>query len=186
MEIDQSIDLAVENVLDHAVLLVATGLFTLTIVLTTVQVVVRQVPFIPSEWFYWTVPAARFLLIIMTYVGGAAVARNNEHISIDIILDWIGQLVPRLRLLLAFVADVIIVVFLTMALYGTWLSITSSWGTSVGGISGVTSGYIYLGIGIGLLFMLVYEAEDAVEAVQTWLAGEWRTEVDEEEVIRDA
>jgi TRAP-type C4-dicarboxylate transport system permease small subunit len=179
MEIDQSIEITVENVFDRVILIAATGLFALTVILTTLQVIVRQTPFLPSEWFIWTVPAARFLLIIMTYVGGAVVTRNNEHISISLILDWLGQFVPRLRTSLMVVSDVIVIAFLGMALYGTYLSTTGNWRTSVGGISGITSGYIYLGIGLGLLAMLVYEVDDAVEAVQSLLTGDWQTTTDE-------
>jgi TRAP-type C4-dicarboxylate transport system permease small subunit len=121
----------------------------------------------------------------MTYIGGAAVARNNEHISISIILDRLGQRTPRLRTALSLITDVIVVVFLGMALYGTYLNTVNNWTTPVGGISGIMSGYIYFGIGLGVFAMVIYEIDDAVESTKSILGGLRRKSVGNEEVRED-
>jgi len=165
MEADQSLSVKKENVLDKAFLYVAVALFGLTLLLTTVQVLVRQIPFLGFIDVNWTVPVARFTLIIMTYIGGAVATRNREHISIDLVLDWVGKFYPRLRITLNILSDFIVIAFLTIAVYGTILSTTGNWNTSVGAVSGITSGYIYLGIGIGILGMLIYELQHIYETI---------------------
>lgn len=186
MEIDQSLDIEVDNILDAAFLYVATGLFALTVVLTTAQVLVRQIPFLSFINISWSVPVARFTLIIMTYIGGAVVTRNQEHISIDLILDWIGQYYPRFRLGVASIADVIVIGFLAIAVYGAYLSTTSNWTTSVGAVQGITSGHLYLGIGIGLAGMLLYELQHFIKMIRALLDGRARRELrEEDEVVVD-
>lgn len=184
MDIDQSIDLKVDNILDAAFLYAATGLFALTVVLTTAQVLVRQVPFLTFININWSVPVARFTLIIMTYIGGAVVTRNQEHISIDLILDWVGKYYPRFRVVVASIADVIVIGFLSIAVYAAYLSTTNNWTTSVGAVQGITSGHLYLGIGIGLAGMLVYELQHFIAMIRALSEGRAHAELrDEEEVV---
>jgi len=165
MEVDQSIGIRTDTVVDRVLLYVASGLFALTVLLATVQVFVRQTGILPSQYFTWTVPVARFLLIIMTYVGGAVVTRNGEHISIDVMLDWFAESRPRTRATLSALSRVVVIAFLAMAVYGAGISTVENWSTSVGGVQGITSGYIYSGIAVGLFFMLLYEVQDLVETV---------------------
>ncbi|QCC49412.1 TRAP transporter small permease [Halobellus limi] len=165
MEADQSLSIKKENVLDRVFLYTAVALFGLTLLLTTVQVLVRQIPFLGFIDANWTVPVARFTLIIMTYIGGAVATRNREHISIDLVLDWVGKFYPRLRIGLNIISDLIVIAFLTIAVYGTMLSTSGNWNTSVGAVSGITSGYIYLGIGVGLLGMLIYELQHIYDTI---------------------
>ncbi|POG54294.1 TRAP transporter small permease [Haloferax marisrubri] len=185
MDIDQSINLEVENTLDAAFLYLATGLFGLTVVLTTAQVLVRQIPILSFININWSVPVARFTLIIMTFIGGAVVTRNQEHISIDMILDWVGNYYPRFRVVVATIADAIVIGFLTIALYGAYLSTVSNWTTSVGAVQGITSGHLYLGIGVGLAGMLIYEVQHFVNMIRALLDGSARTELFEKDEVVD-
>lgn len=185
MEVDQSLDVEDDTLLDRAFLYVATGLFALTIALATAQVLVRQLPFLSFIKIDWTVPVARFVLIVMTYIGAAVVTRNREHISIGILLDWVGKRYPRVRLGLSSVADVIVIGFLAIAVYGAALSTIGNWTTSVGSVRGISSGYIYLGIGIGLLGMLVYELMHLSAAIRAFLTGRVRAVVTDEKAVSD-
>lgn len=180
MDIEQTIDITENNIVDQFVLYTATVLFALTIILTTIQVVVRHISFLPSEHFHWTVPAARFILIVMTYVGGAVVTRNHEHISIDLMLDWIADSLPRLRRSLTVISSFVVIAFLAMALYGVGLSTVKNWSTSVGSISGITGGYIYLGMAFGLFFMLLYEVQDLTSSIYTFASRRTSTDMNEE------
>lgn len=182
MDLDQSIDVKTENVLDRGFLYVATGLFALTIILTTIQVLVRQLPFLSFIDINWSVPVARFILIIMTYIGGAVVTRNQEHISIDIMLDWVGKFYPRVRLLFASIADLVVIAFLAIAVYSTYLSTINNWTTSVGAVAGITSGHLYLGIGIGLLGMLIYETQHFWTMIRTLQQGKAQARLQQEEI----
>jgi len=160
MEIDQSISVRNTGLLDRIVLYSATLLFALTVILATTQVFVRLVGFIPGDLFYWTVPLARLIFIVMTYVGAAVAIRNQEHISIDMLLDRLEKRNPLLRTVLDAFVGVAVIVFLAIALYGLYLSTVSNWTSPIGGLAGVNSGYVYLGMGTGVLLMLIYSLDD--------------------------
>jgi len=185
MEADQSLNIKNENIIDKVFLYAAIALFGLTILLTTVQVLVRQVPFLGFIDINWSVPVARFLLIVLTYIGGAVATHNREHISIDLVLDWVGKFFPRLRTGLKILSDFIVIAFLAIALYGAILSTGSNWNTSVGAVSGITSGYIYLGIGIGLLGMLFYEIQHMYETAIKIRQNSKESGAKQEERVKD-
>lgn len=156
MEFDQSLDLKTDTWFDRIVLYLGTGLFALTVVLATIQVAVRVFDLPTWGTMYWTEPLARFVLIVATYIGAAVATRNNEHVSIKFIQEKIADRSPRLARALRLVNAAIVLVFLVVAFRGTAESAIDDWGTSIGGIDFVTSGVLYLGITVGLFFMLAY------------------------------
>ncbi|WP_266082378.1 TRAP transporter small permease [Haladaptatus caseinilyticus] len=160
MEVDQSLDLRKDTLFDRAVLYTATALFTLTIVLTTVQVFVRWFNIPTFGVLHWTQPAAKFLFIIATYFGAAVAIRNGEHISIRFMLERIKNWNTNVGRLLSIFSDLIVIGFLGVALRATVVMATDAWSTSIGGIGFVTSGYIYFGISIGISLTILYAAVD--------------------------
>lgn len=154
MEIDQSLGLKQNNAFDSIVLYTATALFALTIVFTILQVTVRT---FGLGAFTWTEPFGRFTLIIGTFFGAAVATRNHEHIKIDLVLDKLTQGRPLLRRIFDSIVGIIVVIFALIAFRSTIGAAANNWTTSIGGVSGVTSGMIYLGISIGLGLMLLYE-----------------------------
>ncbi|XVH33426.1 TRAP transporter small permease (plasmid) [Haloferacaceae archaeon DSL9] len=176
MEVDQSLGLNRDTWYDRVILYTATALFALTIALATVQVLVRQlnIQFLGS--MYWTEPAARFVLIVATYLGAAVATRNREHISIKFILERIEVRWPSVGVLLRAFVVVITLIFISVALYGTLTSAVSDWRTSIGGIAFVTSGVLYLGISVGLFLMIFYDVLNLKEDLQAFFSEEERVE----------
>lgn len=166
MEIDQSLDLRQDTLFDRAVLHTATGLFTLTIVLTTLQVFIRWLNLPTFGFLHWTEPAARFILIIATYIGAAVALRNNEHISIRFLLERLRNRNPLVGRIVTILGDLIVIGFLGIALRGTAETTYVDWTTSIGGIGFVTSGHLYLGISVGLGLMLLYALADFAVAIK--------------------
>lgn len=162
MEIDQSLDLKRDHLFDRIVLYTATGLFAITIVLTTIQIFVRLLDLPTFGVLHWTEPAARFILIVATYVGAAVAIRNNEHISIQFLLERLTEWKPRIGLTVQVLGELIVISFLVVALQGTTITAFGNWTTSIGGIGFVTAGHIYLGISIGIALMVIYAAIDIV------------------------
>lgn len=160
MEIDQSLDLHRDHLFDRIVLYSATGLFTFTIVLTTIQVFVRLLNIPTFGFLHWTAPAARFVLIVATYLGAAVAVRNSEHIAIRFLLERLRGWKPRIGLTVQLLGKLIVIGFLLVALWGTTLATIGDWTTSIGGIGFVTAGHLYLGIGIGVALMLIYALID--------------------------
>lgn len=156
MEIDQSLDLKQNTLLDRVVMYAAVGLFALTIVLATIQVLVRQFNLPVSA--QWTEPLARFILIVATYFGAAVATRNREHIRMTYILDKLEDRYPRVRTRFDLFSSVVVIAFLAFALWGTVPATVANWGSEMGGIRLVTSGMLYLGISTGLALMLLFES----------------------------
>ncbi|NHN49426.1 TRAP transporter small permease subunit [Halostella sp. JP-L12] len=166
MEIDQSLDLKRDHVFDKLVLYGATALFGLTIVLTTLQVFIRWLDLPTFGFLHWTEPAARFVLIVATYVGAAVAVRNNEHIAIQFLLERLTRWKPRVGVTVQLLGKVVAIGFLAIAFWGTTLRAIDDWTTSIGGIDIVTSGHLYLGIAVGVGLMLLYAVVDIVELVR--------------------
>lgn len=160
MEVDQSLDLRKDTLFDRAVLYTATAFFTLTIVLTTVQVFIRWFNIPTLGFLHWTQPAAKFLFIIATYFGAAVAIRNGEHISIRFMLERIRNWNTTVGRTLSIISDLVVIGFLAVALRATAVMAADAWSTSIGGIGFVTSGYIYLGISIGIALTTLYAVAD--------------------------
>jgi TRAP-type C4-dicarboxylate transport system permease small subunit len=171
MEIDQSLDLKRDTLFDRAVLYAATGLFTLTIVLTTMQVFIRWLELPTFGVLHWTEPAARFVLIIATYLGAAVALRNNEHISIRFLLERLTDWNPALGRAIHVLGDLIVIGFLAIALRGTIATTIGDWTTSIGGIGLVTSGHLYLGITVGIGLTLLYAVVDLIVTLYGLVSG---------------
>ncbi|WP_164974758.1 TRAP transporter small permease [Halegenticoccus tardaugens] len=183
MEIDQSLDLKRDTWFDAAILYTATALFGLTIVLAAAQVFIRVFNVPTFGKMYWTEPAARFILIVATYLGAAVATRNNQHIAIRYLLDKVQERYPRVGSALTLFVGVVVLIFVSVALQGSVLSAVSDWNTSIGGISFVTSGRLYLGISVGLALMAIYELLKMKNSVVN-LIGE--TSRDESGAVRES
>jgi TRAP-type C4-dicarboxylate transport system permease small subunit len=171
MDIDQSIAVRENTLVDRLVLHTATLLFAVTVLLATAQVLIRFTNVIPGDRFYWTVPLARLTFIVMTYIGAAVAIRNHEHISIELLLDRLERRSPRARRVLDLVVTVVVTLFLSVVLYGLVLSTTNNWTSPIGGLTGVTSGYVYFGMGLGVFFMLLYTLQRFLADVRAFLPG---------------
>lgn len=167
MEIDQSLDLKRDHAIDKLVLYGATALFGLTIVLTTLQVFIRWLDLPTFGFLHWTEPAARFVLIVATYVGAAVAVRNNEHIAIQFLLERLTRWKPRIGLTVQILGKIVGIGFLAIVFWGTTVRALDDWATSIGGIGVVTSGHLYLGISVGIGLMLLYAVVDIVELVRS-------------------
>jgi len=152
----QRIETLTENIFDKIILYIAMGLFVITIVLATIQVLVRNIPMLPIEHFFWTAPLARIIFIIMTYFGAAVAARNVEHISMQLILDRLGESVPRVSLVFGILSTSVVIIVTIVAVVGVAILSMERWGQVIGGIDIGHYGYVYLGITIGLSTTLLY------------------------------
>ena len=173
MPAEHSLDLNLSPPLDRVVTYTATALFALTIVLATIQVGVRifnvSLSGVP---LHWTEPLARFVLIVGTYLGAAVASRNNEHIKMEIIINWVKDRNRTTADGLNIIASVIIVGFLLITLRGTIGLAESSWGSSFGSVSIVTSGMLYAGISVGIGLMAFYESQILVQTVRNRLGSQ--------------
>lgn len=170
MDADHSLSLRDDLLPDRIVLYLSTGLFGLTVVFATIQVVVRltelQLGSIP---LHWTEPLARFTLIIATYLGAAVATRNDEHIKMDYFPDRLGQRSPQAKRFLDILVSLIILGFVFVVLRGTLQNTISTWDDRFGAVQIVSSGMIYAGITFGFGLMFIYESSKLVQSVKMFI-----------------
>jgi TRAP-type C4-dicarboxylate transport system permease small subunit len=65
----------------------------------------------------WTEEIARYLLIVVTFVGASMAVRRNSHIHVEFLYRWLPRAAARL---LSTAVDAVRIAFLA---YATWLSI---------------------------------------------------------------
>jgi TRAP-type C4-dicarboxylate transport system permease small subunit len=165
-EVDPSrLDIAFESIFDKSLVIFGVFFFIISLALTMVQVAARFLPIFES--LPWTVPLARFTFIIMTFFGAAVAARNEEHISIGIVLERLSGKYPQQVTGLKILGKIITILFLSVTLVGLGMLVIQRWGTPVGGVTGITSGYIYLGIGIGIGSMIIYYMMSVIYDVES-------------------
>lgn len=159
MEIDQTLDLKTDTLFDRLVLYIATAFFVMTIVLVSIQVLLRWIPY-QIGIGYWTEPLSRYVLILGTYFGAAAAARNHEHISMYFVLERIEQRYPRFHAGIRIIGDLIIIGFLSVTVYAALFAASNNWEAAFGGVYIVSIGQLFVVISIAIAIYVVYAIVD--------------------------
>lgn len=155
-DIDDSLSVRQDNLLDIVPLYIATGIFLLTIVLATIQVILRQVP-VQIEFLFWTEPLARYLLIVMTYLGTAIAIRNDENVKIDLLQRWLQENRPNLYHVVTVLISLFVLYFVYAVLQGAVAGTQDAW-TSGTNLPHLTYGMIHGMIAISTALMGIYVA----------------------------
>jgi TRAP-type C4-dicarboxylate transport system permease small subunit len=104
----------------------------------------------------WPEPAAVLMMVMFSFLGGAAVYRANVHIAVEALVRAVS---PGNRRILLGAADAFMVaICLFMVGYGGQLS-RALWHQSIAEFPGLSVGLTYLPIPIGGLFTLLFILE---------------------------
>jgi TRAP-type C4-dicarboxylate transport system permease small subunit len=104
----------------------------------------------------WPEPAAVLMMVLFSFVGGAAVYRAHVHIAVEALVKAVG---PRIRRILNGASDAcMIAICLFMVGYGGHLC-QELWHQSIAEFPGLPVGLTYLPIPIGGLFTLLFIIE---------------------------
>lgn len=104
----------------------------------------------------WPEPFSVLMMVMFTFVGGAAAYRANVHIAVQMLTDAVA---PAVRMWLLRLADLcMIAAALFMMVYGTQL-VRVTWGQTIGEFPGLSVGVTYLPIPVGGLFTLLFIIE---------------------------
>jgi TRAP-type C4-dicarboxylate transport system permease small subunit len=104
----------------------------------------------------WPEPAAVLMMVMFSFLGGAAVYRAHVHIAVEALVKAVG---PKARRVLNWAADAcMIAICLFMVGYGSQLS-RALWHQSIAEFPGLSVGLTYLPIPLGGLFTLLFIAE---------------------------
>lgn len=156
--VDDSLSVRQDGLLDTVPLYVTTGMFLLTIVLATIQVLVRQLP-IQIEFLFWTEPLARYLLIVMTYLGTAIAIRNDENVKINLLQRWLKRVNPTLYHVLTVLVSAFILYFVYALLRGALLGVQGAWSSGTN-LPYLSYGMIHGMIAVSAILMGIYTLFD--------------------------
>lgn len=157
MDIDQSLSLKKDTWYDRLVLGIATFIFIMMLVLTTVQISIRVFNLPISGGAWWTEPVARYCLMVGTYLGAAVASRNGEHIKMTIVSNRLNDHYPAAGRLVDILAQVLTIIFLVLLTYAGFLASLQNWNMPMPSVSTVQQGWIYGPITSALAMMIFYE-----------------------------
>ncbi len=104
----------------------------------------------------WPEPASVVMMVMFSFIGGAAIYRANVHVAVQALLDAVG---PRQRQLMLWGVDLCIAATaLFMAGYGTQLC-RITWYQSMAEFPGLPQGVVYAPIPIAGVLTLLFLIE---------------------------
>lgn len=124
--------------------------FIVMVIVVLLQVIFRYVMRISVPW---TEEFARYLLILITFVGGALAVRDKQHIAVTAIID---KLPKKLRYYLNKCFNISIILFLVAVFKGSIIMVNLTWETPVGSIYWLSTGKIYLILPVSITMMIIY------------------------------
>jgi len=110
----------------------------------------------------WTEELARYLLLSITFVGGALAIRDKQHINISIFIEKVPK---KFYYYLKLCFDILIILFLIAVLRGAIIMIEVTWGTPVGSISWISSGKLYLILAASIIIMIIYSIKHFIKGI---------------------
>lgn len=104
----------------------------------------------------WPEPFAVLMMVLFTFVGGAAVYRAQVHIAVQAVLGAVGDAARRRML---FAVDLILFAMCVfMVAYGALL-VRATWASSIAEFPGLSVGITYLPIPVGAFITLLFVIE---------------------------
>lgn len=112
----------------------------------------------------WPEPVAIMLMVIFTFLGGAAAYRAGSHIAVQMLTS---ALPPPLRKAFGLLADaVMLVVCGFIVLWGTRLCV-ETWGQSIDSLPWMPVGATYAALPLGSLFTGLFVLEHMLQGSQS-------------------
>src|SRR5574341_60610 len=124
--------------------------------------------YVMNDPLQWPEPASVIMMVLFSFVGGAAVYRANAQIAVEALIKAVG---PRTRAAMTWgVHACMMLTALFMFGYGVHLC-QITWGNSMAEFPSVSVGVVYMPIPIGGLLTLLFIIE------KVWLGDPPRTDV---------
>jgi TRAP-type C4-dicarboxylate transport system permease small subunit len=123
---------------------------------TVTQIVFRIILRIPASW---SVELARYLFVLIVFVGAAALMKDEGHIRIGVVTDRLPETNKKI---FRIVTRLIIIPFVLIMTWGAYLNMVSTWQAVLPTIDWIRIGYIYLSICLCGMIMLFYLVSNLV------------------------
>lgn len=129
------------ELLCNAMLLVMTGVIAMLIVSRNLL----------GFSFSWSEELTRFLLVWLSMLGAAVLLRRDDHIRLELLTDY---LTPKLRLALSLLLRLLVLGFLVILLYESWLVANARAVTHAPAL-GLSMRIPYLALPVGAALMIL-------------------------------
>lgn len=143
-----------ETVFDRILLWLCSVVFCLVLVFVIVQVLVRYVTVHIGFSLPWTEELARYLLVLIAFIGSAVAFRKQEHIAITSLIDHFPT---KVRLVHSVVACLLIMFFISVVTIGSVKFTYKMMVMPTGAIPWLKAGHLYGIITIGMALIAVYQ-----------------------------
>ncbi|MBW2147138.1 MAG: TRAP transporter small permease [Deltaproteobacteria bacterium] len=131
-------------------------MFTIMAGAVFIQVVFR---YIVHQPIYWSEELPRFLLIWLTFLGSVLAMKNRSHLGITIILN---RLSAKKRLLVQFLANILVLLFLLVMVWGGTIITRLTMPNRTAALQ-MPTGLFYLAAPVGGVLMIIYLVKHTME-----------------------
>lgn len=142
--------LAIKRSLDRVLGTMMLLLLGSIIVLILLQISARYLPFVRIQW---TEELSRYLFVYLTFIGSALLINQKGHIVVDVLIERLPRM---LRLATYVLVQVAVLAFLYLFVSGILTLATGSMDTRSSSMTWFSMGYLYWGVWLGGVLMVVY------------------------------
>lgn len=120
------------------------------IALVLLQISARYLPFVRIQW---SEEMSRYLFVYLTFIGSALLIAERGHIVVDVMID---RLPRKLRLGVYVLVQLAVLAFLYLFVSGILTLALGSMDTRASSMTWFSMGYLYWGVWLGGVLMVVY------------------------------
>ena len=110
----------------------------------------------------WPEPFAVVMMVMFSFIGGAAVYRAGAHIAIRALVDNVG---PRLRKVLEWATEACLIFFCLFMVWKGFELVVATWYSSIAEFPGLSVGLVYMPIPICGVLLLLFIFDGGVGTV---------------------
>lgn len=159
MEYARSVKRGLDRVLDTLMILLLVGIVSLVLL----QISQRYFSLFPTPW---TEEMSRYLFVYLTFFGSAYLIKEKGHIAVDVVME---QLPRKLQLAVYVLVQAVIFLFLYVFIGGILDLTIGSANTVASSMTWFSMSYLFGGVWIAGMLMLVYTFIEVVKGVMRLL-----------------
>lgn len=127
--------------------------------ITFYQILARDIFIISSMW---TEELARFLFVWIVFIGAATLCKDNENITIFIVID---RMPPIPRLIISTISYLMMIGFGVIFIWSSYKNVLNNWEFYAPSMDWMRLSYLYLGLMLSGILMVWYLAVNLVKGL---------------------
>jgi len=118
--------------------------------ITIITVVCRVFLKIPTSW---SVDLAQFIFIFLTFIGSAAIMKDESHIKITVLMDCLSEGIQKI---FRIIGRLLMITFFIIFVIGLYQNVKFNWTIGIPTVRWMKIGYMYLILLISGIIMIFY------------------------------